>query len=132
MRAKFVFPIVALILSAPASAATSDGYMMGGGLDALSCPQFLNKMQVLRDANGFTEDADGFVLATPYHQYLSGFRHAFNMMTPEVFDVFAPLGEDPYNSALFAAEAYCRDRPTKGFADALYDLLAKLGTAAKR
>lgn len=115
----------------PTLSATPDGYAMGGGLDALSCPEFLHRMQQLRDNDGFEVNADGAVWAVRYHEYLAGFRHAFNMMTPGVFDIFAPLGDDEYNKALFAMEAYCRDKPTKGLADALYDLLVELQLEAK-
>jgi hypothetical protein len=57
-----------------------------------------------------------------------GFETAFNLKSPGIYDIFAPLSDTGSAAfpALFAIEADCKDHPEKKFANALLTLAAKM------
>jgi|GEM_PF-4388077 hypothetical protein len=112
-----------------AVAYTEKGFMVGGGVGAVSCPDFLDAMATARQSGGVTTNAGANVI-NPYLQYVVGFQTGYNFAADGVFDVFGSLGKDPAIKVLFAIEPWCAKHPEEHFADALLDLLKTLGENA--
>ena len=102
-------------------------YFIAGGAGAMSCPAFLDAMASARQHGG-VQSASGIHYVRDYAAYVLGFETAFNLKSPGVYDVFAPISDSGSAAfpALFAIEADCKDHPEKKFAHALLSLDAKM------
>lgn len=126
MMRKAVLAAVVIFAAAPAWARDKDGnFQIGGGVGAVNCPQFLDIVAQARQSGG-TKTVQGVTLLNPFLQYVLGFQTGFNLMNPEIYDVFAKLGDDPAGSALFAIEPYCQQHPDKRFGQGLLWLAGTL------
>ena len=91
-------------------AADEKGFMTGGGVGGVSCPEFLNAMSTARQKGGANRlpgvnEIDGFAM------YVLGFQTGFNAEAEGVYDIFTSLGSDPALKALYAIEPWCASHP---------------------
>jgi hypothetical protein len=113
--------------SADAAAADANGFIMGGHVGALGCPEFLNAMATARQRGGLQSVA-GVNIINAWMSYVAGFQTGFNSEADGIYDIFKSLN-NPSN-VLYAIEPWCASHPDKSFADALlvlaYSLRAKM------
>lgn len=108
-----------LALAGTASAADhwSGAYVVGGGVGGVECRQFLSTLSQVEpygpSSVEYTNAAYGFQM------YLSGFRTAYNLQTPDTCDVF---GRFTSEQLLGWLKYYCRSYPTKRFGSAVVTL----------
>jgi hypothetical protein len=99
MRVSIICAGLALTITAPATAVDSRGFMTGGGVGALGCPEFLNAMASSRQRGGATTTA-GVREIDAYIHYVLGFQTGFNSEADGVYDIFQSLGTNlAYSSA---------------------------------
>lgn len=97
----------------PLFAADSSGrYFIGGGVGAVSCPDFVATMERARQEGvgtvRFAEETQGFTM------FILGFQTGYNAYVPDTYDIFpAPGSEYPLLSWV---ENYCRANPLSNFA----------------
>jgi hypothetical protein len=109
----------------------ANGFIKGGGVGMVRCPQFLNAMATARQ-NGGMGTLAGVKLMQGYMMYVAGFQTGFNSQADGVYDIFSSLGDDAVDSVLYAVEPWCASNPGKTFSDGLLDLASKLQTSKKR
>lgn len=123
--------VVVVITSQPALAATDQGFMTGGGVGSVSCPDFVDAMALARQRGGI-KSPGGVQVVHQFIQYVLGFRTGFNMAWPGVYDAFAPMGnEDVGNKSIVYIESWCANHPASGFDDGIFELLKTLKTNAQ-
>ena len=114
-----ILGIVSYVASSPVSGADGSGqYIVGGGVGALPCTQFLNAMTEARKEGGLTSIA-GASRIDVWQEYVVGFQTASNFATPGVRDIFAAFGPSPANDVLYGIEPWCQRNPTVHFGEAL-------------
>jgi hypothetical protein len=100
-------------------AADSEGqYLVGGGVGALRCTQFLNAMAEARQEGGLISIA-GATRISPWASYVLGFETGYNFAMPGVRDIFSAFGPSPGNDVLYGVEPWCQRHPTWLFGSAL-------------
>jgi hypothetical protein len=107
------------------------GFIIGGGVGFLGCPQFLNAMATMRQSGG-SNKIEGVKIISPFVMYVAGFRTGFNSEAQGIFDVFKALGEDAEVNALYAIEPWCAKNPDKNFATGLLVLGGTLRKNARQ
>jgi hypothetical protein len=114
------------LIAGPSVARDRNGnFIVGGGVGALGCPEFLNAMATARQKGGARSLAGVNEIAA-YQYYVGGFETGFNSEAEGIYDIFASLGTDPTLKALYAIEPWCANNPDKTFGTALLVLAAKL------
>jgi len=119
--------IIVALFSSGAGAYTEKGFMTGGGVGSVSCPDFLNAMATARQSGGLTSVA-GVRIINPFGSYVLGFQTGYNFGADGVYDVFSSFGAegDHTNKILFAIEPWCAQHPEAKFDTALFELLKTL------
>jgi hypothetical protein len=129
MNAIMAGALMALTITAPATAADSRGMMTGGGVGAVGCPEFLNAMATARQHGGARAVA-GVKGLDAFIHYVLGFQTGFNSEAEGVYDIFETLGGDAF-TVLYAIEPWCAQNPDKKFSTALLVLAYSLRSKAK-
>ena len=122
-----LFTSAIIVLLGNAAAARDDrGFRMGGGVGAVSCPDFLNAMATARKKGGLTSVA-GLREIAPYQYYISGFQTGYNSEADGVYDIFESLGnDDASDRVLSELELWCASHPDQTFAIALLAIAQSL------
>jgi hypothetical protein len=131
LRDLFVVATIGLLIAPPAGAADDRGFMKGGGIGMLGCPQFLNAMTTARQKGGLAS-ISGVREIDAYASYVLGFQTGFNSEAEGIYDIFQSLGDNPAVSALYAIEPWCASNPGKKFSDGLLVLSLKLRAGDKK
>lgn len=112
------------------SAANSKNeYFVGGGVGSLKCIEFLSAMNKFRQKGGNTSVA-GVMEIDAFGSYVYGFQTGFNMESPGVYDILAPLNGD-MNATMDWLESWCQKNPTKRFGMGVVRLAETLRDDAK-
>jgi hypothetical protein len=123
--------VLGLLTIHQAAAADARGFMMGGGVGMLGCPQFLNAMSTARQKGGLGS-ISGIREIDAYAHYVLGFQTGFNSEAEGIYDIFQSLGDNPAISVLYAIEPWCASNPGKKFSDGLLVLSLKLRAGDKK
>jgi hypothetical protein len=114
-----VLIVIACVGSSRLLAADLSGqYLVGGGVGALPCTQFLNAMAEARQEGGLTSVA-GADRIKVWANYVLGFETGYNFAMVGVRDIFGAFGRSPANDILYGIEPWCRHNPTAHFGEAL-------------
>lgn len=113
--------VLAAALSCAGSAGAADSwsgaYVVGGGVGGVECRQFT---AALDQAEPYGLGSQEYNAATyAFSMYLSGFRTAYNLQTPDTCDVFGRFSSDQLLGWL---KYYCRSYPAKRFGSAVVTL----------
>ena len=110
--------LLSLLQSQPNAADSSGQYIVGGGVGALKCTQFINAMAEARQLGGLTS-IEGINRIYPWASYVVGFETGYNFAMSGVRDIFAEFGSSPANDVLYGVEPLCQKNPTWLFGQAL-------------
>ncbi len=123
---------LAIVAIAPSAGAADENgkYVIGGGVGSAKCPEFLNSMATARQKGGLNSFG-GITEIQGYLMYASGFQTGYNLLSKTGADIFADLGKDDTENALYAIEPWCAGNHTSTFGQALVALSEKLEKAKR-
>jgi hypothetical protein len=118
---------LALAGSAVAGDYWSGAYVVGGGVGGVECRQYT---AALAQAEPYGVGSPEYDAATyGFTMYLSGFRTAYNLQTPDTCDVF---GRFTTQQLLGWLKYYCNSYPTRRFGSAVVTLAQGLHSGRVR
>jgi hypothetical protein len=117
--------VLALMMTAPAHAATPEGYMTSGGVGGIRCAVYSNALAEARQAG--LQSYKGASAMNEFVQYAYGFFTGYNSVADGIFDILGGIRDDQMHiTVLSMADTYCAANPTDTFDGALVDVLKKI------
>lgn len=124
------FLLVPVALATITAADSGGHYTVGGLVGGLTCPQFLNIMATARQDGGLRSVA-GSQDTAGLENYVAGFETGMNSQPNGVADIFASLGPESAEAALYAIEPWCAEHPEEKFGSGVVALARKLKKTAR-